>query len=124
MRELAYLHQTSLADKTTFQQRVIPVVANEVNIDDSIAISDYAESWIKKAKTLKQKAQDSCDPTMLEEVNLYDSIAKSLFSSLKWSADILLARNWDPNENDQFADLIQLIQQRIRQNQDIVVNHI
>ena len=109
MRELTYLHQTSLADKSIFQQRVIPVVANEVNIDNSPARLQYVTHWRQLADQLAETSQGISDAELTAELNLYNDIANSLFSSLKWASDILLSRHWDPNENGHFSELIQLI---------------
>ena len=109
MRELAYLHQTSLDDKSIFQQRVIPVVANEVNIDNNPAIMQYVKYWRDQANQLEQDSEGIRNSELTAEVKLYRDIADSLFSSLKWASDILLSRHWDPNENGHFSELIQLI---------------
>jgi len=117
MRELLYLQQTSLSDEATFQQRVIPVVLGEVNIDTAPKRLQYVKHWRELADAMEQDAQGISDPELTAEVNLYRDIANSLFSSLKWSADICIERNWDAAENDNFAELIGLVKQRIDENQ-------
>lgn len=118
MRELAYLYKASTENEYIFKQRVIPVVLDEVDIDSASGRKAHLTYWKTEAEGLEAVAKQGLDAKLTEDARLYRDIADSVYSALSWSADILLNRNWDAAENDNFAELIALVKQRIRENQN------
>jgi len=128
MRELVYVQKTSLNDENHFKQRVIPVILDEVQLEDTGDVLSY---WKEKHKKLALQAEGVNDPRLIGDVRLYKSIVDTLYSSLTWSADILIKpeSTLSANSDDQthysldtthsreFDHLIDLIKQRIRDNQ-------
>jgi len=117
MRELAYLQQTSLKEKRHFQQRVIPVVLDDVQIDNTLARGECVKYWTQKRDELMQLGLDIDDEGFLKDLNVYQEICKSLYSSLSWSADILLDRDWQNEQTYDLITLVKLLKRRIRENQ-------
>jgi len=130
MRELAYLQKTSLNDKAHFQERIIPVILDEVSIGNSVERKAFSKYWKDQAAELKDDTDDVNDPELADSIRLYDTIANSIFSSLTWSADILIkpestlsansddqTHSLDTTHSREFDHLIDLIKQRIRDNQ-------
>jgi len=136
MRELAYLQKTSLNDKAHFQERIIPVILDEVSIGNSIERKAFSKYWKGRAAELKDDTGDVNDPELVDSIRLYNTIANSIFSSLTWSADILIkpestlsansddqthspgtADSPDTTHSREFDHLIDLIKRRIRDNQ-------
>jgi len=118
MRELAYLYKASTENDDIFKQRVIPVVLDEVDIDSASGRKAHLTYWKTEAEELEAIAKQGLDAKLTEDARLYRDIADSVYSTLSWSADILLNRNWDAAANDNFAELIGLVKQRIRENQE------
>jgi len=136
MRELAYLQKTSLNDKAHFQERIIPVILDEVSIGNSVERKAFSKYWKDQAAELKDDTGDVNDPELADSIRLYNTIANTIFSSLTWSADILIkpestlsANSDDPilssgktpsqdtTHSREFDHLIDLIKRRIRDNQ-------
>jgi len=117
MREFAYVYKAAMENEQLFHKRVIPVVLDEVSIDSARGRLAYLQHWKQEAEHLEAAARDHLDPKLTEEAKLYRDIANSLASGLSWSADILLNREWNKYKNDNFAELVALVKQRIRENQ-------
>jgi len=117
MRELVYLQQTSLKEKLHFQQRVIPVILDDVQLNTTLARGECVKHWTQKRDELTQLGLDTDDEGFLKDLNLYREICKSLYSSLSWSADILLERDWQKEKPYNLTKLVALVKQRVEENQ-------
>lgn len=136
MRELAYLQQTSLREKSDFTQRIIPVILEDVNVKDAVSIIQYEAQWREKLQTLESMAAGTTSQSMNNARELYQSIVSSIADSLTWSADILIkpektlsapsgdqtrssgqTPSPDKTHSREFVHLIDLIKRRIRDNQ-------
>lgn len=73
--------------------------------------------WTQKREELMQLGLDTDDEGFLKDLNLYREICKSLYSSLSWSADILLERDWQNEQPYDLTKLVALVKQRIEENQ-------
>ena len=115
MRELLYLHQTSLGDKAAMLERIVPLVLGDANIGDQVARLAVAQHWKSERERL-EAATHGLDPlawgdSTRHALMMIHDFEHHSADMLTWAADVLMPRGAALSA-DNFEAVVELLQRR------------
>lgn len=116
MRELLYLHQSSLGDKASLLERIVPVVLDDARIDNAGDRLDAVKYWTERRKRLETDCAGmdivAMGASTREELLLIRDFEHHCADMLAWVSDVLMPRGAAAIATNDFKALADLLIRR------------